>query len=93
MIVVPKSKRAGNLGATQQKLRTRSTDPMRAYDRLPPELRAWMARAALPWSPKSCLGIWRRALREGATPEQALQRLYRAEQSALRREERSPRAA
>lgn len=93
MAAVTKPKRAGNLGTTQQKLRSRSTDPMLAYDRLPPELRAWMAGAALPWSPKSCLGIWRRALREGASLEQALQRLNRAEQSALRRERPPARVA
>ena len=30
--------------------RRRTQDPMAAYDRLPPELRGWLAQAALPWS-------------------------------------------
>lgn len=83
----------GNLGETRQKKRLRVSDPMAAYDRLPPELRSWMARAALPWSSRSCLALWRRALREGASVEQAIARLDRAEQAALAREAIHQRAA
>ncbi|WP_260349929.1 DUF6525 family protein, partial [Alloyangia mangrovi] len=42
--------------------RRREGDVMSAYDRLPPELRAWLAQAALPWSPRSALRAWRGAL-------------------------------
>jgi hypothetical protein len=35
---------------------------MAAYDRLPPDLRAWLAQAKLPWSPTSAQRAWRRAL-------------------------------
>jgi hypothetical protein len=59
---------------------------MQVYDRLPPDLRRWMAQAALPWSPTSCLALWRRAMAEGGTPEAALARLRRAEAAALARE-------
>ena len=41
----------GNRGRTSLKLKRRSEDPMRDYDRLPPELRAWLAEAVLPWRP------------------------------------------
>jgi hypothetical protein len=33
---------------------------MRDYDQLPPELRAWLARAALPWAPRSVLRSYRK---------------------------------
>ncbi len=37
---------------------------MAQYDRLPPPLRAWLAQAALPWSPRSALRLWQRHLRD-----------------------------
>ena len=82
-----------NLGTTQQRIRRRAADPMAAYDRLPSDLRKWVAGAALPWSAKSCLALWQRALRDGATPEQAIARLDRAEMAALSREAQNQQAA
>ncbi len=35
---------------------------MAAYDRLPSDLREWLRQAALPWSPRSALRVWRNAL-------------------------------
>ena len=55
---------------------------MAAYDRLPADLRAWLAQAALPWSPASALRIWRRA----GSPAAAFARLDAAEQAALARD-------
>ncbi|SIT84476.1 DUF6525 family protein [Pontibaca methylaminivorans] len=49
--------------ATSLKRRNRPR-PMERYDRLPPELRGWLAGAALPWSPHSALKLWRRLKRE-----------------------------
>jgi hypothetical protein len=77
--------RGGNLGQTRLKRRRRG-DPMQAFDRLPPDLRRWMAGAALPWSPTSCLALWRRALAEDGTTEAALARLARAEAAMLARD-------
>src|SRR5690606_31377650 len=62
---------AGQLTAPRESPNTRSTlrrrrrvsDPMAAYDRLPAELRLWLAQATLPWSAQSALRVWRRALR------------------------------
>ena len=67
-------------------LRRRSRPrPMEHYDRLPPELRAWLAKAALPWSPQSALRLWQRvAPREGAG--EALRRLDLAEARLLARD-------
>ena len=70
-----------NRGEVAVPLRRRRGDPMRAYDRLPAPLRRWMAQAVLPWSPASCLAIWRRAGSEA----EALIRLERAERAMLAR--------
>lgn len=66
--------------------RRRRADPMRAYDDLPAPLRGWIAQAVLPWSPSSCLRIWRRAQRRGDAPEVILARLDRAEALTLSRD-------
>ncbi|MDM7458293.1 MAG: DUF6525 family protein [Paracoccus sp. (in: a-proteobacteria)] len=79
----------GNLGQTTQRLRRRSADPMAAYDALPPPLRAWLSMAALPWSPASCLRIWRRLRAGGASVHDALAALDRAERRALAKGERA----
>ncbi|ADO41238.1 DUF6525 family protein [Ketogulonicigenium vulgare] len=58
--------------------------PMDQFDRLPPDVRAWLARAALPWSPRSVQKLWRRALREcGGDPARALARMDLAEARML----------
>ena len=59
---------------------------MAAYDRLPPDLRAWLAAAALPWSTKSVLKVWRKALRRGGDPKAALARLGAVEAATLAQE-------
>lgn len=60
---------------------------MDRYDRLPPELRSWLAAAALPWSPRSVLRLWNRLLREARGDVAAvLARLDRAEQKMLARD-------
>lgn len=58
--------------------------PMERYDRLPPELRRWLAGAALPWSPRSALKLWTRLCREcGGDTEAIRRRLERAEARLL----------
>ncbi|MFT3690780.1 DUF6525 family protein [Paenirhodobacter sp.] len=73
---------AGNL-TTSLRCKARSR-PMDRYDRLPPELRGWLARAALPWSAQSVARLWERHLREtqGDTMA-ALARLDLAERRML----------
>lgn len=75
--------RNANCGATPLPLRRRKTDPMREYDRLPPELRAWMRAATLPWSPRSCLKIWKQARAKGEEAGAIIGRLERAERRML----------
>ena len=61
--------------------------PMERYDRLPSELRSWLARAALPWSPHSAARLWQRLLREASGDvAAALRRLDLAEQRMLARD-------
>jgi hypothetical protein len=67
--------------------RRRTQDPMAAYDRLPPELRGWLAQAALPWSARSALRAWQRALqRFSGDTDAAKQHLSRCERSTLTRD-------
>lgn len=72
-------RRGGNRGAVAITPRRRRGDPMRVYDGLPAPLRRWMAGAVLPWSPESCLAIWKRA----SDPKDAVARLNRAERATL----------
>ncbi|MGR3782773.1 MAG: DUF6525 family protein [Albimonas sp.] len=73
----------GNL-ATDLARRRRRGDPMDGYDRLPRELRRWLAQAALPWSPRSCLRLWRAELRRaGGDPVLAAERMSRIETRRL----------
>ncbi len=66
--------------------RRRTVAPMQAFDRAPPELRAWLREAALPWSTQSALRLWRRALADGADPRAARARLDAAEARLLGRD-------
>lgn len=56
-----RSRPVGN-GRTALRRRVRRAEPMAEYDRLPPELRRWLAGAALPWSPRSARRAWAEAL-------------------------------
>ncbi|MBK5928417.1 hypothetical protein CCR87_13925 [Rhodobaculum claviforme] len=64
---------------------------MRAFDRLPPDLRAWLHGAALPWSPRSALRLWRRALADTGDPAAARARMDAAEARTLARDSLVPR--
>jgi Family of unknown function (DUF6525) len=72
-----------NRNLASPRARWRKTNPMAAYDRLPPDLRSWLAEAALPWSAASVLRLWQRALRETGCPQAAKARLARAEAKTL----------
>ncbi|MBY6006422.1 hypothetical protein KUV62_21035 [Salipiger bermudensis] len=69
------------------KRRSRQGDAMARFDRLPPDLRRWLAQAALPWSPRSALRLWQRALaRHGGDTDAALAHLGEVERATLRRD-------
>ena len=61
-------------------------DPMKCYDALPCELRQWLASALLPWSPRSALKAYQKALRTKGSSEGALAELdKKTNQSARKR--------
>jgi hypothetical protein len=65
----------------------RTSVSMARFDRLEPEVRAWLKRAALPWSVRAVERIWARAMREARGDRRAaLARLDAAERAALRRD-------
>jgi hypothetical protein len=59
---------------------------MATFDALPPPLRRWLAHAAMPWSPASCLRLWRKLRAQGADTERALQMLADIQDRNLRRQ-------
>lgn len=64
-----------------------STRPMDRFDRLPPELRSWLAQAALPWSPRSSLKLWNKCVKKShGNSAEAVERLRRAEAKLLARD-------
>ena len=72
-----------NLGAVGMRLRRRRRSPMSEFDRLPPPLRRWIARAALPWSPRSVARSYARARAAFGSEAAALAELDRLERRRL----------
>ena len=76
-----------NCGTTSLRRRRRA-HPMREFDRLPPELRAWLAGAALPWSLRSVQRAYARALAQTRDTDQAIEELRRIETRQIARDAR-----
>ncbi|MFQ6549638.1 DUF6525 family protein [Aestuariibius sp. 2305UL40-4] len=70
----------GNRGQTSLKLKRRAEDPMREFDRLPAELRIWLASAMLPWRPRSVRRTFDRAMARVGNTANALKELDRIEE-------------
>lgn len=68
---------------TTLKRRRRNEDPMREFDRLPPELRSWLASAVLPWRPRSVRRAFDAALNRTKDRASALRELDRVEARLL----------
>ncbi|MEM9782617.1 MAG: DUF6525 family protein [Pseudomonadota bacterium] len=77
---------ASNRGSTSLRLKRRNEDAMREFDRLPGDLRAWLAQAALPWRPRSVRQSFQRALRRTGDRPAALAELERIQQRLLARD-------
>lgn len=77
-----------NRGATSLKCRRRNADPMREFDRLPPELRSWLASAILPWSPRSAGRAFHRVMAKTRNRREALDALSQMQQRAVARDAR-----
>lgn len=75
-----------NRGQTSLRRRRRSTDPMADFDRLPGELRAWLAAAILPWGPKSVRRAFDRAVARMQSTKLALQELDRLQMRLVARD-------
>lgn len=60
---------------TRLRRKRRAEDPMREFDRLPPDLRAWLTMAALPWRPRSVQRAFEKALKETGDRSRALAQL------------------
>ncbi|MEM7599057.1 MAG: DUF6525 family protein [Pseudomonadota bacterium] len=79
----PARKTRRNLGQTSLKRKPRARDPMREFDGLPRELRAWVAAAELPWRPGSVRKSYERALAETGNVAGALQELDRLQERLI----------
>lgn len=66
-----------NLGSTNLKRKRRNENPILDYDRLPKELRKWIANAELPWRPKSVLKAYERAYSRTGNSKKAMNELTR----------------
>ena len=77
-----------NRGTTTLRRKRRNADPMQAYDRLPAELRGWLASAHLPWSPHSAKRAYTKALARTGDPVQALSHLDQIERAQISRDVR-----
>ena len=64
-----------NLGRTSLKRKRRNENPLLDYDRLPKELRAWVANAELPWRPRSVLKTYERVFLKTGDRNKALNEL------------------
>ena len=75
-----------NLGQTNLRKRRRQVDPMREFDRLPPQLRTWLAQAALPWRPKSVQRAYQKALARTGDHGSAIAELERLQVRQLEKD-------
>ena len=75
-----------NLGQTNLRKRRRQVDPMREFDRLPPQLRTWLAQAALPWRPKSVQRAYQKALARTGDHGSAIAELERLQVQQLEKD-------
>ncbi len=72
-----------NRGATSLPCRRRKGNGLTDYDRLPPELRAWLAHADLPWSVRSARTAFERALARTSCPARAVADLDRMQRKQI----------
>jgi len=61
-------------------------DLMKCYDELPRELRRWLSSALLPWSPRSALKAYQKALRTKGCSEGALAELDKKQTRLLEKD-------
>ena len=74
---------SGNRGKTSLKRKRSQSNPMRDYDRLPPELRVWVSEAILPWRAKSVKRAYDKALSRTGRADLAIQELDRLQDTLV----------
>ena len=79
---------ASNLGTTTIRRAKRGGNALQEFDRMPVELRMWLAAASLPWRPKSVQRAYERALRQTASKDEALKRLCQIESRLIAKDAR-----
>ena len=77
-----------NRGKTSLKRKRRTRGGMKEFDRLPPQLRTWLASATLPWGPRSVERTYAKALARTQCADQALQELDRLQKCIVARDSR-----
>ena len=77
-----------NLGATTLKRRRRPSNTMSEFDRLPAELRGWVATAILPWRPQSVRRAYDKALKRTQDTSKALEELDRLQKRRITQDAR-----
>jgi len=77
-----------NRGTTTLRSRRRAGNPMREYDRLPRELRRWVAEAIMPWRAGSVEVAYKKALKRTGRPDLALRELDRIQRSMVAKDGR-----
>lgn len=80
--------KSSNRGRTSLKRRRRAENPMDDFDRLPREVRAWLAAATLPWRPRSVRRTYARLMAETQNSAAALAELDRIQQRLIARDAR-----
>lgn len=75
-----------NRGTTTLKCKRHRCNPMAEYDRLPQELRLWVAGAILPWRAGSVKAAYDKALSRHGNPQRALQDLDRVQAALVARD-------
>ncbi|MGB0506418.1 MAG: DUF6525 family protein [Pikeienuella sp.] len=77
-----------NQGRTSLRRRRRTENKMQEFDRLPLELRQWLATAILPWRPRSAHRSYSKALARTGDRARALGELSRIEQRLITKDAR-----
>jgi len=72
-----------NRGTTSLKTKRRARHPMQDYDRLPPQLRAWVSEAMLPWRAVTVQRAYDKALSRVGTHDRALRELDRIQRNLV----------
>ena len=76
-------KMKNNLGETSLRVKRYNRKSMQIFDELPGELRNWLSKANLPWSPISANRIWEKLRKRGLNAREAIAFLSKAEEKTL----------